>query len=110
IEGSFFPHFPARICNNWRVPGFLPVTMNITWTYALACLGMLTATYLLTITYTSVFYHRGFTHGAITLRPWFRKFIVWSGPLLTGMDVKAWSTMHRLHHKYSDTKRDPHSP
>lgn len=84
--------------------------MDITWPYILLCSVVLLGTYLITITYTSVFYHRGFTHKAITLRPWFRKFILLSGPWLTGMDIKAWSCMHRLHHRYSDTKRDPHSP
>ncbi|MEQ9365568.1 MAG: fatty acid desaturase [Leptospirales bacterium] len=66
--------------------------------------------YLINITYMSVFYHRAFTHRAVTLRPWFQRFIVFTGPWVTGMDIKAWACMHRLHHKYSDTRRDPHSP
>ncbi len=84
--------------------------MNIDWPYVAACLAVLLGTYLLTITYTSIFYHRAFTHGALTLRPWFRRFIVATGPWITGMDIKAWCCMHRLHHRYSDTRRDPHSP
>ena len=84
--------------------------MEPDWQYFGLCAVVLLATYLLTITYTSVFYHRAFTHGAITLRPWFRRFVIATGPWVTGMDIKAWTCMHRLHHRYSDGKRDPHSP
>ena len=84
--------------------------MHLDWQYFGLCALVLSGTYLITITYTSVFYHRAFTHGAITLRPWFRRFVIATGPWVTGMDIKAWSCMHRLHHRYSDTKRDPHSP
>src|SRR5262249_27655318 len=54
--------------------------------------------------------HRCFTHDAIALKPWFRSFVIWSGPWVTGMDIKAWACMHRLHHAHSDKADDPHSP
>ncbi len=84
--------------------------VDISITYALICALILVVTYLVNITYMSVFYHRTFTHGSLVLRPWFRKFVIMSGPWVTGMDIKAWSCMHRIHHKYSDKRRDPHSP
>lgn len=84
--------------------------MVISFSYIALCLGALVAVYLINIGYMSLFYHRAFTHGAIRLRPWFRRFVIATAPWVTGMDIKAWVCMHRMHHKYSDGKRDPHSP
>lgn len=78
--------------------------------YLLACLSTLALAYLVNITYTSVFYHRALTHGAIELSPWARKLVVHSGSWVTGIDPKAWCCMHRAHHLFSDTELDPHSP
>jgi stearoyl-CoA desaturase (delta-9 desaturase) len=66
--------------------------------------------YLVNITYISVFYHRALTHHAVQLTPWARKWVIHSGIWFTGLDPKAWCCMHRAHHLYSDTERDPHSP
>lgn len=66
--------------------------------------------YLVNITYITVFYHRGIAHNAVELKPWLRNFVVKTGIWITGLDPKGWATMHRLHHKYSDTPKDPHSP
>lgn len=78
--------------------------------HAILCLLVLGAAYLLNIFYVSVLYHRGFTHGAVTLRPATRRFVIWTGNWVTGIDPKAWACMHRMHHLYSDTPQDPHSP
>jgi stearoyl-CoA desaturase (Delta-9 desaturase) len=66
--------------------------------------------YCVSMTYTSVFYHRTFTHGAVELSPRFRKFVIATGMWFTGIDLKGWVCMHRLHHEFSDTEKDPHSP
>jgi len=78
--------------------------------YALVCLLVFIVGYLINITYTSVFYHRGLTHGAIEIRPWMKKFIVATGTWMTGLDPKVWVCLHRRHHLYSDKANDPHSP
>lgn len=78
--------------------------------YYLLCFVVLFFAYLVNISYMSVFYHRGLTHQAIQFRPWVRKFVVWTGPWVTGLDPKVWSCLHRMHHLYSDTAKDPHSP
>lgn len=78
--------------------------------YALACTGALVAGALVSAAYITVFYHRTFAHGALSLRPGLRRFVVLTGPWVTGIDPKAWACMHRLHHRYSDGSRDPHSP
>jgi stearoyl-CoA desaturase (delta-9 desaturase) len=66
--------------------------------------------YCFSLFYITVFYHRSFTHNAVQLKPWLRKFVILSGNWVTGMDLKAWSCMHRMQHLHSDTPDDPHSP
>lgn len=78
--------------------------------YYLLCAGIFAVAYAINATYISVFYHRGLTHGAVTLSPLVRKFVVASGPWVMGIDAKTWCTMHRLHHRHSDAEQDPHSP
>ena len=68
------------------------------------------AGYFLNIFYITVLYHRGLAHGSVVLNPWMRKWAVATGSWVTGVDPKAWACMHRLHHRHSDTKEDPHSP
>ena len=66
--------------------------------------------YMINMFYITVLYHRGLTHGAVILSPAVLKFLEYTGVWVTGLDPKAWSTMHRLHHLHSDSKDDPHSP
>jgi stearoyl-CoA desaturase (delta-9 desaturase) len=68
------------------------------------------AAYFINMFYVTVLYHRGLAHGAIRLKPWTRRFTVLTGNWVTGIDPKAWACMHRLHHRFSDTEEDPHSP
>jgi len=78
--------------------------------YYLLCAVVFLLAYTLNIFYITVFYHRGLAHGAVTLKPWLRRTVVCTGNWVTGLDPKGWSCMHRLHHMYSDTPQDPHSP
>ena len=78
--------------------------------YYLVCTLVFAATYLVNITYITVFYHRGLTHSAVTLKPWLKRFVAITGNWITGLDPKGWSCMHRMHHLHSDTPLDPHSP
>jgi stearoyl-CoA desaturase (delta-9 desaturase) len=68
------------------------------------------AAYLVNMFYITGLYHRGLTHGALELHPLTRAFVVRTGSWVTGIDPKAWACMHRMHHSYSDTAKDPHSP
>lgn len=78
--------------------------------YLSSCLLVLFLAYFLNIITISVGYHRALAHDAIHLHPKLRSLVVWLGPLITGLDPKAWVVMHRLHHAHSDTEKDPHSP
>lgn len=78
--------------------------------YLFVCLLVFLLGYLVNTTTISVLYHRGLAHGAVELSPRLREFVGKAGIWLTGLDPKAWVCMHRQHHAFSDTERDPHSP
>ncbi len=59
---------------------------------------------------STVYLHRCLSHRALRLSPWARgagRFSTW---MLTGMRPRQWVAVHRMHHAYADTARDPHSP
>lgn len=78
--------------------------------YQILCLAVFAGAYALNMTYISVFYHRAFTHDAVAINPRLRSFVIKTSNWVTGIDLKAWACMHRMHHTYSDTMKDPHSP
>ena len=59
---------------------------------------------------TTVFLHRALSHRSLTLSPaatFGFRVVTW---MLTGIRPRQWVAVHRLHHAYTDTERDPHSP
>lgn len=64
----------------------------------------------ITIAAVTLFLHRAQAHKAIELHPLlshFFRFWLW---LTTGMITREWVAIHRKHHAYVETERDPHSP
>lgn len=69
----------------------------------------LVATHL-TIICVTLYLHRSQTHRSVTFHPvitHLMRFWLW---LTTGMITKQWVAVHRLHHAYTDSAQDPHSP
>lgn len=59
---------------------------------------------------TTVYLHRSLSHRALRLAPGVVavcRVLTW---LLTGMQPRQWVAVHRKHHAFTDTPRDPHSP
>ena len=55
-------------------------------------------------------YHRLLTHRSFDTPKWFEHILATLGHLsLQGSPIR-WVAMHRMHHQYSDTENDPHSP
>ncbi len=73
-------------------------------------LAVFLTAYTINMLVITVGYHRGLAHGAVTMHPRLERLIVNMGSWLTGLDPKAWAVMHRMHHAFSDTPEDPHSP
>lgn len=64
----------------------------------------------LTAIITTIYLHRGESHRAVKFHPCvthFFRFWMW---LTTGISRRKWVATHHLHHKYTDTAKDPHSP
>lgn len=76
------------------------------WGYVVATLIM---THI-TIAAVTIYLHRHSAHRALELH-WlpshFFRFWLW---LTTGMETKAWTSIHRKHHARCETEEDPHSP
>lgn len=58
----------------------------------------------------SLGYHRLLTHGSFKCSPWLRHTLTVLGCLTLQGNPSEWVGMHRLHHRYSDSDHDPHSP
>jgi len=59
---------------------------------------------------TTVYLHRALSHRALHLaRPITFAFRVATW-MLTGIRPRQWVAVHRMHHAFTDTPRDPHSP
>ena len=55
-------------------------------------------------------YHRLLTHRSFKCPKWFEYLGTWLATFsLTGSGI-TWVAIHRKHHKYADTDKDPHSP
>jgi stearoyl-CoA desaturase (delta-9 desaturase) len=59
------------------------------------------------------FQHRYAAHGAFSMSKGWEKFFFILAYITQGssyMSPRAYAIMHRLHHAYTDTEKDPHSP
>lgn len=55
-------------------------------------------------------YHRYFSHKEFKAPKLLKVAFLYCGLLCGGRSALTWSAVHRMHHAYSDTPRDPHSP
>jgi fatty-acid desaturase len=57
----------------------------------------------------NVGYHRLLTHRAFSAPRWVRRALATLGSLIAAGAPLHWVAMHRVHHRYSDTEKDPHN-
>jgi stearoyl-CoA desaturase (delta-9 desaturase) len=55
-------------------------------------------------------YHRLLTHRGFKAPRWLERFLATCGTLALQSGPIAWVTTHRIHHAFTETDRDPHSP
>jgi len=55
-------------------------------------------------------YHRLLTHRGYKAPRWLERFLAACGTLAFQSGPIAWVTTHRIHHAFTETDRDPHSP
>lgn len=58
----------------------------------------------------SLGFHRYFSHRSFTCPKWFENTMLFLGCMTGGGTPLSWVGIHRTHHKYSDTEKDPHGP
>ena len=85
----------------------IPMIMYADWYHYLialfmyfmnGCLGMIMG------------YHRLLTHRSFQCPVWFERFITLCATIgLTGPAID-WVAIHKAHHRFADTEKDPHSP
>ncbi len=63
--------------------------------------------------FQTLFHHRYASHGAFRMNKFWEKVFFIGSYITQGssyMSPRAYAIMHRLHHAYTDTELDPHSP
>jgi sn-1 stearoyl-lipid 9-desaturase len=59
---------------------------------------------------TGMAYHRLLTHGGFKTPKWLEYFMTVCGTLALQSGAITWVTTHRVHHAFTETDKDPHSP
>lgn len=65
---------------------------------------------VVTAVVTELYAHRCLAHRAFRVRPAFGLVLDTYFRVIVGTDPETWAEVHRIHHRYADTPRDPHSP
>lgn len=55
-------------------------------------------------------YHRCLSHRQVKLSSFLETIVIYLGVISSACSPLSWSGLHRMHHAYSDTNKDPHSP
>lgn len=55
-------------------------------------------------------YHRLLTHGGFKTPKWLEYFMTFCGTFAFQSGAITWVATHRIHHKFTETEEDPHSP
>ena len=69
--------------------------------------------WFLSLFFQTFFLHRYSSHKMFKMSPFWEKFFYMATFLSQGssfLNPRAYAIMHRMHHAYSDTEKDPHSP
>ncbi|KAB5534926.1 hypothetical protein DKX38_018012 [Salix brachista] len=78
-----------------------------TWTAFWVASGLYVITGLLGITLS---FHRNLSHRSFKLPKWLEYFFAYCGVQAFQRDPIFWVSIHRHHHQFCDSERDPHSP
>jgi len=64
----------------------------------------------LTMSFFTIYVHRGLAHNSLIFHPILSHLIRFWLWFVDGSGIKEWVAIHRNHHRFSDTEKDPHSP
>lgn len=87
-------------------PALILVDVNLIFLFAIACASVIP---LNAFAFSTV-YHKLFAHRSFKPRAWVPYLGTFIASILLLPSPKTFASLHRLHHKYSDTDYDPHTP
>lgn len=83
----------------------IPAAFHFSWSgLALALAGI----FVLAPIGINVGYHRLLSHRSFDCPKWVRYSLITTGAVIGGGPPLHWAAMHRIHHRFSDSGRDPH--
>ena len=85
---------------------FAAIWTGVSWGMIALCLGL----YLLRMFAVTAGYHRYFSHRAYKTGRAFQFVLAFLAQSTSQKSVLWWASLHRHHHKHSDTDQDVHSP
>lgn len=90
----------------------LGIAIWLAWGHGVALTDLVLAGvfYVVTGFGVTVGFHRLFTHGSFTARPWLRVALAVAGSMGFQGNLIDWVAVHRRHHAFTDRPGDPHSP
>jgi len=100
---------------NWKIRA-LQVLSHIIFVYALLqgpswwWLASIAVYFVMFCVGVNIGVHRYFSHASFETHPIFEKFFGVAMCLASLGSPLAWAGMHRMHHRYSDSVKDPHTP
>lgn len=68
------------------------------------------AYYILALVGITIGYHRYFAHGQFKTNKIIEFIFLYVGLLCGARSALSWASLHRMHHHYSDTPKDPYYP
>ena len=85
---------------------FLAIFTGVTWTAVILCL----VTYWTRMFFITAGYHRYFSHRSYRTSRAFQFVLAFGGTTAAQKGPLWWAGHHRIHHRYTDTEMDPHTP
>lgn len=83
------------------------VTTNLPWYLMLVCFYL---SVIILRLGAEIGYHRYFAHRSFETSEFKKKLLLFLGTIIGVGSCLSWSAVHRTHHRFSDTVKDPHSP
>jgi stearoyl-CoA desaturase (Delta-9 desaturase) len=101
------------ILSSWQAVGMMNIFSTSNLSALLFVIVFLIAHWYLSLFSQTFFQHRYAAHRSFTMtKSWEKIFFIFSY-ITQGssyMSARAYGIMHRMHHAYTDTENDPHSP
>lgn len=108
-------HPNVRLLNTLAIlipfAGFIAAMVHgAIWGFNAIAISIFVVFYVLTVLGITVGYHRLFTHRAFETNRAVQAVFAILGSMAVQGPLLKWVALHRLHHQYSDTEQDVHSP